>query len=686
VWNLMQALDREVYRGATGLRVGLNGPLAFDTSVKQIAQLANGHTLVVVPETVRLDPAKLLDCARAYRLDSLDCTPVQLEALLEHGLLDGGPVVARVLIGGETIPHETWRRLAACEEIAFYNVYGPTEATVDATCAHIRRELPEPTIGWPLPNVRTYVLDTDRRPVPVGAAGELFIGGKGVARGYRGDPRQTAERFPPDPFGSDPNARMYRTGDRVRQREDGSLEFLGRTDRQVKIRGFRIEPAEVESILEQLPGVRRAVVACSEGSRLTAYVVSRTGYVLDADELRRAVSDRLPPRMTPAHFVFLEALPLTRHGKIDYRALPSPNAAPRDNRPPTGTEQRLLPLWCESLSRQNIGIDDDFFGLGGHSLIALRLMARVEHEFGKRLPIATLFRHPTVRSLAAALAERSDANNLLVPIRVGNETPPLFLLPGAGGNVIYYRALASLLAPGRPVYGLQAAGLNGTNAPLGSIEEIAAANLREIRKVAPVGPYFLAGHSSGGKIAFEMSQQLRRDGGKVALLTIFDTPAPSAVRTNVRKDWDDAQWLAAIAHEIGVFLGRDLEVTREVLAALDPEESLRLILDRIRKASGDLAPVGERDLRAQLKVYKANFQMKYTPPQEVYRVPIALFQAVDSEPEEEIPSPEVAALRASKAWGWERFSSTAPRIFKVPGNHLTMLLEPHVRTLVDHLN
>jgi amino acid adenylation domain-containing protein len=688
VSNLAEALHRAVYGDNPGrLRIGLNGPLAFDTSVKQIVQLANGHTLVVVPEEIRLDPASSFAYARAHRLDSLDCTPAQLELLIQGGLFEGPRPAAKILVGGETISNQTWRRLAECESISFYNVYGPTETTVDATATRIEPGS-RPNIGRPLANVYAYVLDGDSRPVPLGAVGELFIGGRGVGRGYRNDAALTAKLFLPDPFIAEPGARMYRTGDRARFLEDGSLEFVGRADSQLKIRGIRIEPGEVESVLEQQPGVRRAVVVARQGgSGLIAYLVPRTGLTLDIETLRRAAVAQLPARLVPSRFLILEKLPLTSHGKVDRNALPPPpsSVGARPVRPLTPTEQRLLPLWRDVLARQEISPDDNFFELGGHSIAALRLMARVQQEFGKRLPIVQLFRNPTVETLAATLSVGGQTRwDTLAPIRSGGEDPPLFLMPGAGGNVIYYRALGGLVSPTRPVYGLQCVGLDGVTAPLASVEAIAAHNVREIRKVFPSGPWYLAGHSFGGKVAFEMSQQLRRAGESVPLLAIFDTPAPVRIASAQRKDWTDAQWLAVIAYEVGLFLGHNLGVTAGELAPLELREQLALIAGRIRGNSSGLGSIGEAEILAQLNVYRSNFMIQYLPPDDFVPVPIALFRSTESG--EEPPSAEVARLRESDSWGWQPYSSSAVRVIRVPGDHIGMLLEPHVRTLAGHLN
>jgi amino acid adenylation domain-containing protein len=407
--NLAEALRRSIYAEAVDqhLRVGLNAPLAFDASVKQLVQLLSGHTLYIVPEELRPDPSRLLSFVNENRLDVLDLTPSQLKLLLETGTLD----TPTILIGGEAIDSTLWASLSAQSASRFCNLYGPTECTVDATSCEVRRSPLQPGIGRPLANVQVYLLDNALRPVPIGIAGELYIGGPGVARGYLNRPELTAQRFIPNSFSEVPGARLYRTGDLARFLPDGNLEFLGRVDEQVKLNGYRIELGEIEATLTRHENVRRAVVAVRE-TELVAYVVPRRATDTLIQELRELLRETLPEFMIPSSFVFLDALPLTRHGKIDRIALPAPDAAGRRQAsyvtPRNEVEHVIAGIWQNVLQVERVGREDNFFDLGGHSLAMVRVHAELRTAFSQDdLSIVELFKYPTISLLGEYFTGRN---------------------------------------------------------------------------------------------------------------------------------------------------------------------------------------------------------------------------------------------------------------------------------------
>ncbi|HVR99835.1 MAG TPA: amino acid adenylation domain-containing protein, partial [Thermoanaerobaculia bacterium] len=428
VLNLARALRDDVYGAELRpLRVGVNASLAFDGSVKQLVQLLWGHTLYLIPEEARLEPSALVDLVRQEGLDVLDCTPSQLRLLLAAGLASDpqeGPRL--VLVGGEPIDRETWESAGSRTCTRFVNVYGPTECTVDTTACPFPAMASPGTLGRPLANVRVHAVDRQGGLVPVGVAGEIWIGGAGLARGYSGRPDLTAERFVPDPFDDGPGARLYRSGDLARRLADGSLEFLGRTDHQVKVRGFRIEPGEIEAALSLHPQVRETVVVARDvaGTQaLVAYVGSGESRPTAA-ELRTHLRARLPEYMLPAVFVVLSGLPWTPNGKVDRQALPDPEREPSSenlNAPRTQAEELLAGIWAELLGLERVGIHDSFFDLGGHSLLGTRLMSRIESRLGIALPLRALFETPTVEALATRIEQAlgGETDRLAPPLVAG---------------------------------------------------------------------------------------------------------------------------------------------------------------------------------------------------------------------------------------------------------------------------
>ena len=371
------------------------------------------------------------------------------------------------------------------------------------------------------------------RRVPVGVPGELYIGGDGLAIGYLNRPEMTAEKFVANPFDRDVG-KLYRTGDQVRYRSDGEIEYLGRLDFQVKVRGHRIELGEVESIASQLPGVRQALAIVREDTpgdqRLACYVVPERGAAVRASELRAALKDKLPDYMIPAILV-LDSLPVNANGKIDFGDLPAPAEGrsvagePRDD-----VERQLLQIWRRVLRLNDIGMTDNFFDLGGHSLLVMRLLAEIDTVFGQRLPVAAVFRVRTIEEMAVMLSEKQPLPwSPLVPVRREGLKPPLFVIPAAHGNPLPYADFARFLGSDQPVYVLQPVGFEGHRKPSERIETIAEHFIAEIRRVQTHGPYRLAGFCVGGIVAFEIAQQLIASGEEPPLLALVETWHPTSV-------------------------------------------------------------------------------------------------------------------------------------------------------------
>jgi amino acid adenylation domain-containing protein/non-ribosomal peptide synthase protein (TIGR01720 family) len=387
--------------------------VSFDIHVLELLwTLARGFRVVILPDLGQARGDETLPRQiRRHGVTHLQCTPSLAAAVLDETGGEGLAGLQRVLLGGEALPAGLAARITALLPGGLVNLYGPTETTVWSATHAVEAGEGVVPIGRPIANTRIHVLDAGLRAGPAGVAGELCIAGAGVARGYRGRAGLTAERFVPDPFAPVPGARMYRTGDRARWRADGTLEYLGRMDEQVKVRGFRIEPGEIEAALRGHPGVRDCAVAvrgAAGGARLVAYVVGE----VDAEALRVHLRRTLPDYMVPGQVVGLDALPLTPNGKLDRRALPAPPAAAEGERrlaPGTDLEARLAALWAGLLGVDEVGVEDNFFDLGGHSLLLLRLQARLAGELGRDVPLVELFQYPTVRALAARLQGGGEA-------------------------------------------------------------------------------------------------------------------------------------------------------------------------------------------------------------------------------------------------------------------------------------
>lgn len=524
--------------------------LSFDIAGLELyLPLLVGGRVDIVSRAVAMEGHRL----RA-RMDEVQPTIMQATPATWRLLLDAGWTGSRtlmVLCGGEALPLDLAAKLLERSK-AVWNMYGPTEATIWSTIAKIEAGDREITIGRPIANTKIYILDRHLHPVPVGVAGELCIGGHGLARGYRRRPELTDARFISDPFSTAPSGKLYRTGDLARYRQDGQIVHLGRIDHQVKIRGFRVELGEIEAVLGRHSAVRQVVVVAREDrqslNQLAAYLVCQEGTAPTPTELRSHLRAVLPDYMVPSYFEFLPALPLTPNNKVDVNALPPPVALgaaseKTDDGPRNGMEVQLAALWQQVLGVAKIGVHDNFFDLGGHSLKAAQLFFLLEQVYGRQLPLATLFQAPTIAALASVLSREQWVPpwQSLVAIQPSGTAVPIFMVPGVGGNVLIFAQLARLLGQDQPFYGLQSRGLDGKETPFSSVPEMASHFVQEIQQRCPQGPYVIAGACTGGLIAYEVAQQLMAKGKAVTLL-LLDTWHPSSYQHH-RNTWPMKLWL-----------------------------------------------------------------------------------------------------------------------------------------------
>jgi len=670
----------EAYDVRSGIGVPMHSSISFDLTITSLfTPLLAGRSVFLVPDGIEALAEALL---RRTNYSLVKITPAHLRALAE--ILPPGEVAGRaraLVIGGEALHFQSltfWRQHAPGTRLI--NEYGPTETVVGCCVYDVAPGDPfsgPVPIGHPIANTTLCVLDNRLHAVGLGETGELFIAGEGVGRGYHDQAPLTAERFVPNPFAKEAGARLYRTGDLVRRLGNRGLEFLGRLDHQVKIRGFRIELGEVMEVLSQHPLIKENIVIAApdrvDGQRLAAYLVAKDEANMDVGTVRAFLKSKLPDYMIPAVFVTLPSLPLTSNGKIDLKALPSPDdsrlslqaafAKPQDS-----IETQLVTIWQKVLGVTRVGIDDNFFDLGGHSLLAVRLFAQIENRFGKVLPLATLFQASTIRDLATVLREEGCRQwSSLVAIRSTGSRPPLFCIHAAGANILIYRPLANHLSVEQPVYALQALGLDGVTPPLTRVEEMAAHYIREIRTLQPEGPYHLLGGSFGGLVAFEMAQQLDAQGQKIAMLALLDTYCPlRSVKQRMRGHWAHLIERGPSTYAADLFGAVAKRFRRTVLRQPARSENGGSAASVLPK-EGEFEDPLVRTVEANLEAGRT-----YMPRNMTYRGPLLFFHAEDLGG---APAYEDNRLR------WEEIATEGFEIHRIPGTHLTMREEPNVAIL-----
>jgi amino acid adenylation domain-containing protein len=676
--------------------------LSFDIAVLELfLPLTVGARTIVASRECLVDGERLAALIERHDATIMQATPVTWQLLLDAGWA-GRPDSFKALCGGEAFPRRLAQRLIPrCASV--WNMYGPTETTVWSTCQRLTNPEAPILVGKPIANTETYVLDAGRRVAPFGVAGELYIGGLGVTHGYLERPELTAERFVEDTFSGRPGARLYRTGDLARQWPHG-LELIGRADNQVKLRGHRIELGEIEALLESDTEVSRAAVVVREfgagDSRLVAYVTRSGDEPVGEARLRAALGARLPGYMVPGHFVELPRMPLTPNGKIDRKALPMPDtlaSAPTvraREQPVNAIEELLLTVWQRLLRFDEIGVTDDFFDLGGHSLLALKLLQGINETCKLELPLSFVFEARTIRKQAESInAGQRASGPTVVPLQTGAESP-LFCICG----ISLYQTLARRLGPDRPVYGIFAPAeqtmLEDGHVRFG-VRELAAEYVRAIVETHPRGPYYLAGVSFGGSLAYEVAQQLRaagRDVGFVAILDVVVEPEAASsqrawttdrivrvvergprywlekAREIARRAVDSAQHEAREAREL---------VRRKLLVRL-PEEWLKHLPGFA--ASGAPSSTDPADELARLHDLRDRHYdrawREYREQLEPFDGTVVVVRARDEQRDELV----------GDDCGWSRYvASDKLHCHTIPGDHLGILQEPNVALLADAL-
>ena len=640
--------------------------LSFDVSVMDmfVPLLAGGRVVLVPPDAVH-SPPRLAALIRSAGVTFACLTPSVLRLLAGEQL--GG--LRALVSGGEELPAELARAFQR-PGLRFYNTYGPTEAAVVTTYtllgpAAFPDQGAPPPIGWPLPNYQAYVLDADLNPVPVGVTGELHIGGAGVARGYLGRAELTRSRFIPDPF--TPGQRLYKSGDLVRRRADGAIMFLGRADSQVKIRGLRIELGEIEAALAACPGVAQAVVAVTAGQQLTGYLRAEPGAEPDLAALRRHLAATLPGYMVPAQLIPVASFPLNRSGKIDRAALPAPQeVAATSAAPASHTETVLADLYATVLGREQVGVTDSFFALGGSSLQVMQLIEEIHRKTGADLGAAEIFLHPAPRELAAVVEDGKGLAGPLARLSRGPGQRPLVMIHPVGGTIVAYAHLVRELAGTFGVSGLQAPGLTEPGALPASLADLVTDYTERIRAAQPSGTYRLAGWSMGGVVAFEVARRLEQAGAEVGLLVLLDAPFTQPSHVPGERGLA-GRFLADAAASLGW-----------ELAGL-PDARVTPVTDQLGWLAGRLGSDGAADqIRRRFEVFRAHVRMLtgYAPAGPPILAPTLVMSAKDS------PNAPAAA-------DWPRVLGGQVTTLRLPGDHYAFLRPPlvaEVATTMEKLN
>lgn len=679
-----------------GDRVWQFATINFDTAVEEIYPAWISGAAVVLRDAQIPLVSRLNELIASQNLTVLDLPTAYWQewvAYLEEQRGGPPPALRLVMVGGEKVEDSFWQRwqsLPGSAAVQLLNTYGATELTAISTIyrAGDGRRAGEVPIGRPIANVQAYVLNRALQPLPPGVQGELYIGGAGLADGYVHDPQLTAARFVANPLNDEIPAAapmIYRTGDIASYDLDGRLYYHGRADLQIKLRGFRVEPGEIEAQLRTHEAVQHAVVTLHESEngdrRLVGYVVPAPEEEIDAAALRTYLAALLPAYLVPAQIMLLPELPLNPHGKIDRRALPSPEPASAAETavsvsPRNASEEALAALWREVLGIEQVDIHTSFFDTGGHSLLGVRLFALIESRLGVRLPLSLLFQAPTIVQMAAALeAERGETvEEVLVPIQTAGSRPPLFAPHGVYGDNLAFNRVAKHLDPEQPLYGFQAVGLLPQIAPDVSIEAMAARYIEAMRRVQPSGPYHLVAYCFGGKIAYEMACQLEAMGERVALLVIIEGSAPPDYHRSV--PIYDARRVRAMSQALPTWLGgyEELggwrEVGRRILRPRNgrrgaaPRSMARIIVD---EETDDLADiVAERPpIHYEMRTHHKALNRQYRP--KPYGGRIVMIRA--------------KAVRMGRMlWkpfdperGWGQLASGGVDIHYVGGNHFTVM-------------
>lgn len=674
-------------------RIAQASNASFDAATFEIwGALLNSARVTGISKDTTLSPHDFVQQLRQKQVTTLFVTTALFNQLARE-VPGAFRTLKHVLFGGEAVDPKWVRSVLECHPPErLLHVYGPTESTTFSSW-YLIQEVEEGAatipIGKPISNTQLYVLDSHRQPVPIGVPGELYVGGDGLAHGYYNRPELTAEKFVESEV--ETGSRLYRTGDLVRFLDTGDVEFIGRIDHQVKIRGLRIELGEIESVLARHENVSNCVVLAREDApgekRLVGYVIAKNAPAPTPSELRAFLKKELPDFMVPGAWVYMESFPLTPNEKVDRRALPAPD----ENRviektfiaPRCHTEQQLAKVWEKVLGVQPIGVADNFFDLGGHSLLAVKLFSQIERVFGKRLPLATLFRAPTIEQMAKVFREEPQEKSwsTLVDIQPQGTRNPFYWVHSLGGDggggFFYYRKLSELLGPDQPSFGIRS-----PQQPFNRIEEMAEFYIKELKKAQPHGPYNLGGFCFGGVVAYEMACQLIKQGDEIAVLAVLESAPPNLENRQGMSATNAVRSLENLFENVKDFVHHKPEEQLQMLKRKTKKLKAKLLGQPAQSATTQEAPAPK--LSEVLDM--TNYPKDYVLYAETHWGALTKFHP------SEFPG-DIHVFRARKqglsnfshTLGWDALVKGEVVVDVIPGTHESMLQEPNVQILAAQL-
>lgn len=658
--------------------------ICFDLSVYDIfGILSSGGSIVIADQQEIIDLSALSVLLQSSKVTFWDSVPTTLDFLI-RGLESAGDGYLQtnlrvVFLSGDWIPvHLPERIKRFFPNAQVISLGGATEATVWSNFYPIDKVDPSwksIPYGRPIDNNFFYILDEYLKPVANGEQGDLFIGGVGVARGYANDKEKTDHSFIADPFNRECGGRMYRTGDIGRMLSNGNMEFLGRKDQQVKIRGFRVELGEIESVIRQYKFVDQVVVLAKDIDglkRLAGYIVPKARY--EREDMLLLIKRKLPDYMVPGLWMELDALPLNTNGKIDRNALPDidkTQSGKEFKSPRNDAETQMIEIWQRILSIKEISVNDNFFDLGGQSLLAVQLLGEVEKKYNKRIQINTIFKYPTIELLVSHLVKNTSQEDFrsLVPIKATGSKIPLYVISGDGLNITNFRNLATHLDIDQPMYSLQPKGLDGTGDTFDNIEDIARHYINEILQHNPKGPYALAGYSFGGYVAIEMKRQLENMGKTIKMLGIFDTDADNVF---YKKSWNE-KLSKKIFRQFPKFLFIAKSFIHHPIITIKYQKTVAL-----RTIKKDLIKIGsiKKQELTGIDSFLNQIGQKHSIALQNYEIKpfngmLHLFKAKE----------RIYFVDDFKYLGWRKFALDGVKVYDVPGDHQTMFFVPNTKKL-----